>query len=130
MATTRSKKASDIVVALHDVAKALDSKKIGSADWVLPCLSNPESKVDLQISAATGSEFLNWPPPWFMDAFVKGVNVTSVPANEKPGSEPPPFRVLPAFWSLPLVSLLGVVIGSTGGANLIRFRRKDAATKP
>jgi len=28
-----------------------------------------------------------------------------------------------AFWSLPLVSFLGVVIGSTGGANLTRLRR-------
>jgi hypothetical protein len=74
--------------------------------------------VDFQISAATGSEFLDFLPPWLMDAVVKGVNLTSVPANEKPGLEPSEFRVLPAFWSLPLVSFLGVVIGATGGANL------------
>ena len=53
--------------------------------------------------------------------------VTAVPANEKPGTQPPPFRVLPALWSLPLVRFLGVVIGSTGRANLTRLRRKGAA---
>jgi hypothetical protein len=111
-------------------ARDLDSKKIGRAEWVLPCLSNQNSKVHFQISAATGSEFLDFLPPWFMNAVVKGVNITSVPANEKPGSEPPPFQVLPALWSLPLVSFLGVVIGSIGGANLFRLRRKGAATTP
>ena len=61
-----------------------------------------------------------------MDAYVKGVNVASVPADEKPGSEPEPFRILPAFWSSPLVSVLGIAIGSIGGANLIRLRQKYA----
>ena len=109
------------------IAKDLDSKKIERAGWALPCLSNPESKVHFQISSTTGSEFLACLPPWFMNAVSKGVNVTAVPANEKPGTQPPPFRVLPALWSLPLVSFLGVVIGSTGGANLTRLRRKGAA---
>jgi hypothetical protein len=108
------------------IAKDLDSKKIGRADWVFPCLSIPESKVDFQISSATGKEFLEFLPPWFMNAVSKGVNVTSVPANEKPGAPPSEFRVLPAFWSLPLVSFLGIVIGATGGANLTRLRRKGA----
>jgi hypothetical protein len=112
------------------IAKDLDSKKIGRADWVFSCLSIPESKVDFQISSATGKEFLEFLPPWFMDAVVKGVNVTSVPANEKPGAPPSEFRVLPAFWSLPLVSFLGIVIGLTGGVNLTRLRRKDAVTTP
>ena len=108
------------------IAKDLDSKKNGRADLMLPCLSNPESEVDFQISAATGSEFLEFLPPWFMDAVVKGVNVTSVPANEKPSTQPAEFRVLPAFWSMPLVSFLGIVIGSIGGANLARLRRKPS----
>ena len=34
--------------------------------------------------------------------------------------------LLPAFWSLPLARFLGVVVGSTGGANLGRTLRKDA----
>jgi len=109
------------------IAKDLDSKKIGRTDWVFPCLSTPKSKVDFQISAATGSEFLKSLPPWFMGAVVKGVNVTSMPTDEKPGAPPSEFRALSAFWSSPLVSLLGVVIGATGGGNLIRLRQKGAA---
>jgi hypothetical protein len=52
------------------------------------------------------------------EAISKGVNATAVPADDKPGPEPPPFRVLPAFWSLPLVSFLGV----TAIAGLWRFK--------
>jgi hypothetical protein len=101
------------------IAKRLDSTKIDRADFVFPCLSNPKSHVDFQISSAGESKFLSPLPPWFMDAVLNGVNVSSVPVNEKPETVPPPFRVLPALWSLPLVSVLGVVIASAGLANLI-----------
>lgn len=109
------------------IAMGIDSKKIGRSDLVLPCLSNPKSLVDFQVSSAGGSEFLSPLRPWFMDAVLNGVNVTSVPASEKPETEPPPFRVLPALWCLPLVSVLGVVIASSGAANLIRLLRRTAA---
>lgn len=106
------------------IARDLDS--YGLSDLVLPCFSHPESKVDFKVAAPVGGAFLGDRPVWFTNAVSKGVNATAVPANEKPGAQPPPFRVLPAFWSLPLVSFLGFVIGSTGGANLTRLRRKGA----
>jgi len=101
-----------------------DLDSYGVSDLVLPCSSHPKSEVIFQVSVGNGGEFLGHRPAWFTNAVSRGVNVTVVPVNEKPGLEPPPFRVFSAFWSLPLASILGVVIASTGGAGLIRVWRK------